>query len=92
MIALKMLLMVAGVLMLAAAVAIPLYGLWLRIQYARRKTGADETMYGEPAVEPEEIAWRGPLALAMAGLPAAACRGQHRGGAQRHGRRAHQPA
>jgi regulator of protease activity HflC (stomatin/prohibitin superfamily) len=66
MIALKMLLTVAGVLMMAAAVSIPLYGLWLRIQYARRKTGADETMYGEPAVEPEEIAWRSPLALAMA--------------------------
>ena len=42
MIALKMLLMVAGVLMLAAALTIPLYGLWLRIQYARRKTGGDE--------------------------------------------------
>ena len=40
MLALKMLLTVAGVLMLAAALTIPLYGLWLRIQYARRKTGS----------------------------------------------------
>ena len=66
MIALKMLFMVAGVLMLAAAVAIPLYGLWLRIQFARRKTGGDETMYGETVVQPEEITWRGPVALAIA--------------------------
>ena len=37
MLALKMLLTVAGVLMLAAACAIPLYGLWLRMRRARRK-------------------------------------------------------
>ena len=66
MIALKMLLMVAGVLMLAAAVAIPLYGLWLRIQFARRKTGGEEADVWRTAVGPEEIAWRGPVALAIA--------------------------
>src|SRR5271157_4347715 len=37
MLALKLLLTVAGVLMLAAAVAIPLYSLWLRIRLARIK-------------------------------------------------------
>ncbi|MFZ0746679.1 MAG: SPFH domain-containing protein [Terracidiphilus sp.] len=60
MLALKLLLTVAGVLMLAAALTIPLYGLWLRIQYARRKNSGDETV-----VEPEQIAWRAPVALAM---------------------------
>jgi len=65
MLALKLLLTVAGVLMLAAAVTIPLYGLWLRIQFAPRKSGQNETMYGETVLEPEEIAWRGPVALAM---------------------------
>ncbi len=68
MIALKMLLMVAGVLMMAAAVAIPLYGLWMRIRYAmKKKAGGDglflETGADEP--EPLPIAWRGPVALAM---------------------------
>ena len=37
MIALKMLLTIAGVLLLAAAVAIPLYGVWMRIRYAMKK-------------------------------------------------------
>jgi regulator of protease activity HflC (stomatin/prohibitin superfamily) len=60
MIALKMLLMVAGVLLLAAAMAIPLYSLWLRIRIARRKA-AGET----ESPEPEEIAWRGSVALAL---------------------------
>ena len=68
MIALKMLLMVAGVLMMAAAVAIPLYGLWMRIRYAMKKKAGGgrlfpETDTAEP--EPEPIAWRGPVALAM---------------------------
>jgi regulator of protease activity HflC (stomatin/prohibitin superfamily) len=68
MIALKMLLMVAGVLMMAAAVTIPLYGFWMRIRYAmKKKAGGDglflETGADEP--EPLPIAWRGPVALAM---------------------------
>jgi regulator of protease activity HflC (stomatin/prohibitin superfamily) len=63
MIALKMLLTVAGVLLMAAALTIPLYGLWLRIRYAqKKKAGGDELL-----VEPEEIAWRGPVALALVG-------------------------
>ena len=36
MIALKMLLMVAGALMIAAALGIPLYGWWKRMDYAQR--------------------------------------------------------
>ncbi|MGA3081928.1 MAG: SPFH domain-containing protein [Terracidiphilus sp.] len=58
--ALKLLLTVAGVLLLAAALAIPLYSLWLRIQRLRRKAKGEET-----AGEPEEIAWRGSVALAL---------------------------
>lgn len=60
MIALKLLLTIAGVLLLAAAVAIPLYGLWLRIQMARRKARGEEI-----TDEPKEIAWRGPAALVL---------------------------
>ena len=61
MLALKLFLSVAGAVMLAVAVGIPLYGLWLAWQYARRKSAGDET-----AVEPEPIAWRGPAALGVA--------------------------
>jgi regulator of protease activity HflC (stomatin/prohibitin superfamily) len=63
MIALKMLLTLAGVLLMAAALTIPLYGLWTLIQYAqKRKAGGEEIL-----VEPDEIAWRGPTALALVG-------------------------
>lgn len=64
MIALKLLLTVAGVLLLAAAFAIPLYGIWLRIRIARRKT-AGETELDQLKLEPQEIAWRGPVALML---------------------------
>ena len=65
MIALKLLLTVAGLLLLAAAFAIPLYGIWIRIRIARRKA-AGETEPGKTEVlEPQEIAWRGPLALML---------------------------
>jgi regulator of protease activity HflC (stomatin/prohibitin superfamily) len=60
MIALKMLLTVAGVLLMAAALGIPLYGLVLRIRATRRKVGE-----GEAEIEPPEIMWRGPAALAL---------------------------
>jgi regulator of protease activity HflC (stomatin/prohibitin superfamily) len=62
MIALKMLLMIAGLMMIAAALTMPLYGLWLRVRYAQKKKSGDEI-----AVEPEAIAWRGPVALALVG-------------------------
>ena len=60
MIALKLLLTVAGVVLLAAALAIPLYDLWLRIRDARRRA-AGETENAEV----HEIAWRGSVALAL---------------------------
>jgi regulator of protease activity HflC (stomatin/prohibitin superfamily) len=70
MLALKLLLTVAGVLLLAAALGIPLYGLWLRIRIARRKVaGESDLAQTELApielLQPPEIVWRGPLALLL---------------------------
>jgi regulator of protease activity HflC (stomatin/prohibitin superfamily) len=74
MLALKLLLTLAGVLMLAFAVGIPLYGLSLRAQFKRRKPTGDETAVepGSPGTglgpwggEPESMNWRGPAALAL---------------------------
>jgi len=62
MIALKMLLMVVGMLVVAGAFAMPLYRLWMRLQYVRKKESGDET-----AIEPEPVAWRTPIALALVG-------------------------
>ena len=68
MIALKVLLMVAGVLLLASAIEIPLYELWIRIRNARRKAGGDETVVQPTAAEQKRIIeWRRPAALALVG-------------------------
>jgi regulator of protease activity HflC (stomatin/prohibitin superfamily) len=61
-----MLLMIAGALMLLVAAAIPLVGLWRRVQMARTKAAAEGTGE-EMEMEPEEINWRRPVALAAAG-------------------------
>jgi regulator of protease activity HflC (stomatin/prohibitin superfamily) len=66
MLALKLMLMVAGALLLLVAMAIPLLGLWRRVQLARKKTAADGTG-DEIEMEPEEIPWRRPVALAVLG-------------------------
>jgi regulator of protease activity HflC (stomatin/prohibitin superfamily) len=60
MIALKVLLTFAGVLLVAAALGIPLYGLWVRLMSMRRKAQG-ETELPEPA----DIVWRVPLALVL---------------------------
>jgi regulator of protease activity HflC (stomatin/prohibitin superfamily) len=60
MLALKMLFSVAGALLLAAALAIPLYGTWLRVQVARRRAKGEE---GVP--DPETMDWRKPTVLAL---------------------------
>jgi regulator of protease activity HflC (stomatin/prohibitin superfamily) len=60
MLAMKLLLTVAGVLLVVAALAIPLYTLFLRIQTMRKKTHDPESI-----VESEPIPWRGPIALAL---------------------------
>ena len=66
MLALKLMLMVAGALMLLVAAAIPLVGLWRRLQLARNKAAAEGT--GEEGeMKPEEIDWRRPVALAAVG-------------------------
>jgi regulator of protease activity HflC (stomatin/prohibitin superfamily) len=62
MLALKLLLTVAGALMLAAALAIPLMTLVNNLRRAR-KTIEEGSI--EPVFEPQEIPWRGPLALAL---------------------------
>jgi regulator of protease activity HflC (stomatin/prohibitin superfamily) len=65
MIALKLLLTIAGTLMLAWAAGIPLYGLWLRVKAARRKANETETT-SEPVAGSEPIAWQRPAAMALA--------------------------
>jgi regulator of protease activity HflC (stomatin/prohibitin superfamily) len=68
MIALKIMLMVAGVSLMAAALVFPLYGLWMRIRYLQMKrSGGDGMLLDSGAAEPEPvpIAWRGPLAMAL---------------------------
>ena len=47
---------------MAAALTIPLYGLWLRVRYAQKRKGGDES-----AVEPEPVVWQMPVALALVG-------------------------
>jgi regulator of protease activity HflC (stomatin/prohibitin superfamily) len=65
MIALKLLLTVAGVLLLAVAFAIPLYDIVLRILDARRKSAAGNELPLDEWMAPREIAWRGPVALVL---------------------------
>src|SRR3984885_3486161 len=66
MLALKMLLIAAGALLWAAAVAIPLFALWLRFEIMRRKTSEDGTV-NENVDQPKAIQWRRSIALAIAG-------------------------
>jgi len=66
MLALKLMLMVAGAFMLLGAMAIPLVGLWRRVQLARAKAAAEGTG-DEMEMKPEEIPWRRPVALAAFG-------------------------
>jgi regulator of protease activity HflC (stomatin/prohibitin superfamily) len=65
MIALKLLLTFAGVLLLALAVGIPLYTFTLRLLAMRRKPSADLQTLPAELTEPEEFNWRGPIALVL---------------------------
>jgi regulator of protease activity HflC (stomatin/prohibitin superfamily) len=65
MLALKLLLNIAGALLLACAAGIPLYGLWLRIRAARARDNEEETVKDTFHSEPREIAWRSSTALAI---------------------------
>jgi regulator of protease activity HflC (stomatin/prohibitin superfamily) len=62
MLALKLLLIVAGALLFAAALAIPLYSLFKRMQTMRKNNAEPEA-----AVDPEPVAWRRSIPLALAG-------------------------
>jgi regulator of protease activity HflC (stomatin/prohibitin superfamily) len=64
MLALKLLLNIAGALLLACAAGIPLYGLWLRIKIARKKAGGESAEH-ETLIESDQIAWRGSVGLAI---------------------------
>src|SRR5580698_8399026 len=66
MLALKLLLMIAGALLWAVAVAIPLFALWLRFEIMRKKTGEDGTV-NENVVQPKATPWRRSIAFAIAG-------------------------
>ncbi|HEY1987630.1 MAG TPA: hypothetical protein VGG85_19600 [Terracidiphilus sp.] len=59
MLALKLLLSVAGALLLAVALAIPLVPIIHRVRWRRTEVPDG------PVAEPMEIPWRGPLALAL---------------------------
>ena len=76
MLALKLFLTIAGMLLMAVAIGMPLQGLWMLIQYARRKSAGDETPVepGSPRTglcpwggEPKPIAWRAPVAMGLVG-------------------------
>ncbi|HUB00736.1 MAG TPA: SPFH domain-containing protein [Terracidiphilus sp.] len=70
MLALKLLLNLTGILFLAAAAAIPLYWLVKRILYLREKARraqlpGDETATLHPLAVPDDLDWRGSVALVM---------------------------
>ncbi|WP_109487423.1 SPFH domain-containing protein [Occallatibacter savannae] len=68
MIALKTMLMIAGVLLMTVAAGIPLHGLWMQIRYVMKKKSRGEGMLtdgGTAEPEPAPIAWRVPAALAL---------------------------
>ena len=69
MLALRILLMVAGVLLLATAVGIPLYELWMRVRVLLKKENGNSGSMGTKLVEaaPEPMQWRLPAALALVG-------------------------
>jgi len=62
MIALKYLLIVAGVLLLAAGCGITLYDMWLKIIYQRKLARGMEGL-----AEPDGVRWRGLIVLALVG-------------------------
>ena len=66
MLALKLLLTVAGMLMIAAALGIPLYGFWKRMENARRRAAGEESAEKPEMEKPEAIDWRMPAVLAAA--------------------------
>jgi len=63
MLALKLLLIVAGALLFAAALAIPLYSLFKRMQIVRKNNTEPEA-----AIEPDRAEWRRSIPLTLAGI------------------------
>ena len=80
MLALKDVLIVAGVVLLAAAVGITLYDLWKVLDYPRklaRIAAAGEAATGTPE-EPRPVRWRTPPYWLCCGVSAMAGGRQHR--------------
>ena len=68
MIALKTMLMMAGVLLMTLAAGIPLHGLWMQFRYAMKKKSSGDGMMldsGMKEPEPDPIMWKMPVALAL---------------------------
>lgn len=63
MLALKYMLMAAGVMLLAAALGITLFDLWLQLDYRRKKAIPVEGVPMPP--EPEAVRWRTAMVLLM---------------------------
>jgi regulator of protease activity HflC (stomatin/prohibitin superfamily) len=67
MLALKLLLTIAGFVLLAAAVGALAFSMWKRIEQMRRKPTEDEMEGPAKPEKPVEIDWHRPLALAITG-------------------------
>ena len=67
MLALKFLLIAAGVLLVAAAFAITLYDLWTQVEYRRKLAAGGEETPASPALEPEPepVRWRTAVGLTV---------------------------
>ena len=72
MLALKLLLTIAGVVLLAVAVGIPLYGVWIRIARMLKKRKRKERDDEFAPEKPVEIEWRRPAGAGDHRLRAAA--------------------
>jgi regulator of protease activity HflC (stomatin/prohibitin superfamily) len=66
MLALKLLLIVAGIVLLAAAVGILAFSVWKRIEQIHKKSTGEGSGGADAAEEPAGINWRRTLALAIA--------------------------
>ena len=65
MIALKLLLTFAGVLLLALSVGIPIYAFTIRLIALRRKPNGDLQTIQDELIDEDEFNWRGPIALVL---------------------------
>jgi regulator of protease activity HflC (stomatin/prohibitin superfamily) len=67
MLALKLMLTIAGVILLTAALGIPLYGICMRILEMRKRARLEGTEAQPEPLDPFEFDWHRPVALAITG-------------------------